>query len=201
MDFPNIGIDLLRAVHLVSFAAGMGTGLYFDFIKFKTLDTPLAHLDIQNLASLHIWIYAAFSCLWLTGIVLIYVRTSFDLSSFSPKLWIKIGIMFLMVLNSRLIGSVVIPILRENIGRSLSSLPISKLLGVTQIGVISMYCWTSGLLLGSSVVLKTAPWGVVFPGALIWFGLLTVCGQSAVLMKRRQSMLDSTVYKNGCQRL
>lgn len=186
MEFNQIHIDLLRAAHLCLFAAGMGTGLYFDFEKFRTLRDPLSVRDIHKLDRLHSWIMFAFCGLWVTGLVLIYVRTSYDISQFSPKLWMKISLMSLMVLNSLLIGRVVIPILRANMGQPLIALPTAQFMVVSQIAILSMFFWSSGLMLGSSSILKLAPWDVLLPLAVGWCLLLTLCGQVTLLVMRRE---------------
>lgn len=184
MDHSQISIDLLRMVHLMCFAAGMGTAVYFDFQRFSALNKPLTAQDLADLKQLHGWISTAFGCLWITGIILIYVRTSFDISQFAPKLWMKIGIMTFMLFVSRLIGTVVIPILRDNVGRSLISMPKAQLVLTTQIGVLSMFCWTSGLLLGASQGLKTATWDVLLPLALAWLCVLSIGGQCMLMLVR-----------------
>lgn len=191
MDYDQALIDVLRATHLVCFAAGMGTGVYFDFRTFRTLGDPINLADIHSLERLHLWIFAAFCGLWVTGIALIYVRTAFDISSFSPKLWLKIGVMSLLVVNSLAISRVVIPVLRASVGSAMIALPTARLLIISQIAIISMYCWSSGLLLGSSVVLKHAHWQVLLPLAAMWLALLTVLGQMAVVLVRRRQPVSS----------
>ena len=181
MDITQSLIDLLRAAHLMCFAAGMGTAVYFDFQSFKTLNAPITPQSIEDLKHLHRWIYVAFAGLWLTGLTLVYVRTSFDIAAFSPKLWLKLGLMTLMLANSWLIGRFVTPIIKANTGASLLALPPAKVFFVTQVGVLSMFCWTSGLLLGSSVVLKTASWAMLLPAAAAWFILLTLAGQALIV--------------------
>lgn len=187
MEFNQIFVDLLRAAHLSLFAAGMGAGLYCDFEKLRSLREPMTACDVEKLNCLHSWILFAFSGLWITGLTLIYVRTAFQIADFSPKLWMKIGLMSLMVVNSWLIGRVVIPALKTNIGRPLIALSTARFMAVTQIGILSVFFWTSGLMLGSSAVLKVADWDLLLPLAAVWCLLLTICGQTTLLVMRREA--------------
>jgi hypothetical protein len=181
-------VDILRATHLFCFAMGMGTALYFDFRSFQTLSDPIGVVDLEDLERIHVWISAAFVGLWITGITLIYVRTGFQLDQFSPKLWTKVSIMVLMSMNALLVGIYIRPMMRNNIERPLISLPPIKFAIAAQVGIVSMFCWTSGLLLGSSAALKTAPWDVqlaIFPA---WFVILTVGGQLTMHFYRNKGL-------------
>ena len=129
--------------------------------------------------------------MWITGVTLIYIRTAFDLNSFSPKLWLKVVIMALLIWNAHKVVATIIPMLRSNVGSPLIDLPIRQLMKATQLAINSMFCWTSGLLLGSSVVLKNASWEVLLPLALGWLVTLTLAGQLGVLsvrMKQRATL-------------
>lgn len=179
-------VDLLRCSHLVFFAAGMGTSLYFDFRTLYTLKKPVNARELQSLQQIHAWITYAFLALWCTGIGLIYIRTGFVLESFSPKLYAKLTIMALMVLNARAIGKIVFPILEETMGRPLLALPAARLALITQIAVNSMFCWAAGLTLGASTVLKTAPWEVLIPLGVGGFVAMTLGGQIMVALLRWQ---------------
>lgn len=185
MDLTQALIDILRAAHLLFFAAGMGTALYFDYRTFQTFRAPIEHTEIETLDRLHTWISLAFVGLWASGIVLIYVRTGFDFAQFSPKLWLKVSLMTLMIANSYLIGAIAIPVMRASIGASLSELGTGKLMITSQIAITSMFCWSAGLMLGSSVVLKTAPWDILLPLTICWALLLTVGGQLVILIMRK----------------
>ena len=176
MDISQSYIDLLRAVHLVFFAAGMGTALYMDFMSFWSIQLPRCADDMHDLERIHIWITVAFVGLWLSGMSLIYVRTGFELALFSPKLWLKIGVMTVMTLNSGILVIVILPMMRKMLGRCVISLPLFQLMGATQIAVISLFCWCSSLFLGSSVVLTNALWDLLLPLACAWFIILTLGG-------------------------
>lgn len=186
MEISQTYIDFLRAAHLLFFAAGMGTALYLDFLSFWSIQTQNSDADIRDIERIHLWVAVAFAGLWITGLSLIYVRTGFDFSAFSPKLWAKIAVMVAMTVNSLVIAAFVLPMMRKTLGNRVIDLSLPKLIGATQIAAISVFCWTSGLVLGSSVVFKTAPWDVLLPLLAGWFVIVSVVGQIGVLAKRRR---------------
>lgn len=188
MELSQALIDVLRAAHLLFFAAGMGAALYFDFEKFRTLQKPLSEADVWNFTWLHHWISYALGGLWATGIILIYVRTNFVIAEVSPKLRLKVGLMSFMVLNAWLIGRFVLPSLKANVGRSIASFSAIQFVVFGQIGILSMFLWTSGLVLGSSVVVRTASWDILLPLILCWCLVLTICGQTALLFIRQKHL-------------
>lgn len=192
MVLDTILLDALRAAHLIFFAAGMGTGLFHDYVTFRTMADPITKAEIAAIEKLHKWIRFAFAGLWATGLILIYVRTSFDVANFSPKLWTKVRLMGLMSVNAVFIGLYVLPMLRRNLGKSMFDIAPRELRFATSIAAVSMFCWTSGMLLGSSTYLKTAPWEVLVPVAAGWFILCTAGGQAAVMLLRTRVQVSGT---------
>ncbi len=180
MEISETLIDLIRALHLLCFAAGMGTGLYFDLRTMRTMDQRVTPDEIQMLHDIHVWIMLAFGGLWVTGLALVYIRTGFDWANVSPKLFVKLYVMTFMLINARAIGRYVMPVMQEAEGLALFELPMWKLATVTQIAVNSVFCWTAGLALGSSVVLKTAEWSLLQPLLIGGFTMFTVGGHFVV---------------------
>jgi len=175
-------VDLLRCSHLMFFAAGMGTSLYFDFRTLYTLKKPISERELKSLYQIHVWITYAFAALWITGFGLIYIRTGFVLEAFSPKLYAKLIVMSLMVM-----------------GRALLTLPVGRLALITQIAVNSMFCWTAGLTLGASTVLKTAPWDVLIPLGAAGFVAMSVGGHVVVALLRWWHHADAAARPHKMQ--
>lgn len=191
MVLDPILLDALRAAHLTLFAAGMGTCLFHDFLTFRSMADPITKSEIASIETLHNWIRFAFAGLWVTGLILVYVRTSFDLTNFSPKLWTKLGLMAVMSLNALMVGIYILPMLRRNLGKCMLDITPRDLRTATQIAMVSMFGWTSGMILGSSTYLKTAPWEILIPAAVGWFVLCTIGGQVGVaLMRARMQAND-----------
>lgn len=184
MVLDPILLDILRASHLTLFAAGMGTCLFHDFLTFRSMADPITKSEIASIEQLHNWIRFAFAGLWVTGLILVYVRTSFDLANFSPKLWTKLGLMGVMSLNALMVGIYILPMLRRNLGKCMLDIAPGDLRTATQIAMVSMFGWTSGMILGSSTYLKTAPWEILIPAAAGWFVLCTLGGQMGVVLMR-----------------
>lgn len=185
MDLSIVLVDLIRIAHLICFAAGMGMALFLDVRSFWRLNLPVTQSDLDEQSRIHAWIIAAFIGLWISGLTLIYVRTGFVLAEFSPKLVLKVVLMALMSANAVLISRRVLPLLRRNLGRSILDLPALPRFLVVQIAIASMFFWTSGLILGSSVAVKTAQWDVLIPLALGWLAVMSVFGHAAVALYRR----------------
>ena len=184
MVLDPILLDMLRISLLTLFAAGMGTCLFHDFLTFRSMADPITKSKIASIETLHNWIRFAFAGLWVTGLILIYVRTSFDFASFSPKLWTKVSLMALMSANAVLIGLYVLPMLRRNLGRSMLEIASKEMRIATTIAAASLFGWSSGMMLGASTYLKTAPWEVLIPAAVGWFVLCTLGGQVGVMFMR-----------------
>ncbi len=193
MVLDQVYVDILRAAHLVCFSAGMGTALYHEYRTMRTISDPISVREIDAVKRLHHWISIAFAGLWITGLALIYVRTAFDLAAFSPKLWVKVGLMVLMSFNALLVGTFIIPLLKKNIGRPVVDLPCRALVLSSQVAIISMFCWTSGLALGSSLYLKTAPWDVLLPLFAAWFAVCTIGGQILIGLVRLRARTPSNM--------
>lgn len=181
MDISPILVDAIRALHLLCFAAGMGIAVFFDWRTMQSLNLQISQEDLGVLNEIHSWITMAFGGLWITGIVLVYIRTGFELGNFSPKLITKLTVMTLMLLNAHAIARYVLPVFAENVGRSMIELPYGKLAGMSQCAINSICFWIAGLTLGSSVVLKTAGWEVLLPLILGGFALCTLGGQMILL--------------------
>ncbi|MEL6570193.1 MAG: hypothetical protein AAFQ64_00940 [Pseudomonadota bacterium] len=180
MDVSDTLVDLIRALHLLCFAAGMGTGLYFDLRTMRTMDKAITETDVIALRDIHLWIMGAFGGLWITGLALVYIRTGFAWAEVSPKLFVKLYVMTFMLINARAIGRYVMPVMKRSVGSALFDLPTWRLVTVTQIAANSVFCWTAGLALGSSVVLKTAEWSLLQPLLIGGFVMFTVGGHVVV---------------------
>ena len=182
MELSPIFIDAIRVLHLFCFAAGMGIAVFFDWRAIRASHVEISQDDLGVLSDIHAWIKMAFGGLWITGVVLIYIRTGFELGNFSPKLITKLAVMILMLLNVLAITRYVLPIFGENVGRTMFELPYRKLATMSQCAINSIFFWFAGLTLGSSVVLKTQGWDVLLPMILGGFAVCTMGGQLIMLV-------------------
>jgi hypothetical protein len=193
-------IDAVRGAHLLCLALGMGSALYLDFRTLAGLNRVIEEHDILEMRRIHHFVSAALVCLWVTGLMLIWIRTSFDISQFSPKLWCKLAVVSAMTLNAWLIGTSVMPIMEQQTGERLIDLPPRQLLPMVVIGAMSMFCWIAALALGSSKVLKTAPWHNLLMGlSLAYVGI--ILGGVAVFFWLRASVLRPRRRRDPFDRL
>jgi hypothetical protein len=158
---PEYLIDTIRFTHLIFFALGMGSGLYFDLHALTHINKPFTKDDIVHFGKAHIIVFTAVFGLWLSGVFLIYIRTGFVISEFTPKLWVKLIIVSVLTLNAISIGLTVLPRIKRSEGLLAIELPLSALLPMTITTALSISCWLSALVLGMSVILKTANWTIL----------------------------------------
>lgn len=154
----EIAVDMLRALHLFNLVLGMGAALYLDYRSIATLKRTIQIQDLFEIQRIHTFVSFAFAGLWVTGLILVWVRTSFDFDQFSPKLWCKLILVSVMTVNAGFIGVRVLPTLEAYVGYRLIDIPLRHLFPLTVIASISFFCWVSALIVGSSNVLKTASW-------------------------------------------
>lgn len=172
---PQDVVDIVRIGHLIFFALGMGSGLFFDWRALCKINKPFTEGDIVQFGEVHKFVAGALVGLWLTGAALIYIRTGFVLSDFSPKLWFKLIVVTTLTVNAFVIGHLVLPRVRVSVGMRATDLPLRAVLAMTFTTALSLFCWLSGVVLGVSVTFRTADWstlGAFFLGEFV----LVVCG-------------------------
>ncbi len=202
-------IDVIRVVHLACFAVGMGSGVYFDFRTLSRLNSPFDDFDILEFERVHKVVFAALLGLWITGVMLIYIRTGFDLDNFSPKLILKLAVVTVLTLNAFYIGLSVLPRVAAAVGHRACELPLRYMMPMTFAAALSMFCWLGGLILGASVVLKTADWTmlvtffswqfiIVVVGAIAGFVALRASLQlyNILLTHRMNRRTDAAIFQN-----
>jgi hypothetical protein len=174
-------LDLVRAVHLLAFAAGMGAATYMDAKILFNLDKVFDDRRIAEIRLFHHLISLCVVVLWITGMIMIYALTGFDLGAFSPKLWTKIAVVSGLTVNGILIGHSIIPRLRDLAGHALSQLPLGEVKLFICAAGISYFSWLTALMLGSSKVLKTGDWDmqIAFVSAMF---LATMCSTVLVFL-------------------
>lgn len=92
--------------------------------------------------------------MWVTGGVLIFLRTGFIWENFSPKLIAKIVVVSLLTINSLMINVYVMPKLKISIGTAPADMPLNARLPMSLVAGVSTCSWLLALALGSSAILK-----------------------------------------------
>ncbi|MEO1239975.1 MAG: hypothetical protein AAFW64_10105 [Pseudomonadota bacterium] len=81
----------------------------------------------------------------------------FLLDAFTPKLWAKITVVTILSVNAMFVASVAIPILNGHAGKRISALPRTARRALFAVAGVSAASWLMAMVMGSSVLLKTAP--------------------------------------------
>ena len=177
-------VDSVRGLHLLFLALGMGSALYLDFRTLIGLNRIVRAQDIAEIERIHRFVSFALAGLWATGLTLIWIRTSFDISQFSPKLWCKLAIVTGMTLNAMVIGSCVLPVMQAQLGQRVIDLKPRALMPLAVVASVSMFFWINALALGSSKVLKTASWEVLINWLSLTYVVVMVGGIFMVFFLR-----------------
>ena len=175
MSVPDLTLvnDAARGVHLLGLAMGFGVALVADASAARSLIRPLDARELLMLQRYHRVVLFGLALFWSSGVVLIWLRTGFEASSFSPKLQAKIGIVCVLTVNAMLIGKIGLPVMFHYQGFRFGVLPIAERLRLALLGALSSACWISAMALGVFSQLKTVSWEVLnqIIGAIFLLGL------------------------------
>ena len=166
--------DFMRATHLLGMALGFGIALLADLFAARAVIRALDDRDIETLEILHRLVWMGLILLWMSGLVLLWLRTGFDPDRFSPKLMTKLAVVVFLTANALAIGRIGLPTLRAYQSWRFGDLPLPQRLQLSALGTISAACWISALSLGVFSQLGPLQWevlslyiGVVYLGALV----------------------------------
>ncbi|MEM1273842.1 MAG: hypothetical protein AAGF88_08495 [Pseudomonadota bacterium] len=205
----TILVDLVRYGHLLSVAVGLGAAAMADYTAMTGLRRRVSPEFLTILKTAHNMIWPALIAMWITGLALIGIRTGFDLSAFSPKLFAKLTVVTLLTANAHAIGKLAMPLMAQNTG--LGALSQAELRACAVMGGVSSASWLLALAMGSSKVLAAAPAGVflllvpIAYGAAIFVSFRTLAwmrGPKAAapirpIDRRKAGDLQVTSYKIG----
>lgn len=183
-EFLNMSpemIDVIRYCHLLSVAIGLGAAFLADLQVFQRLNRPVTRNLLSQLALYHKLVWAGLAGMWITGLVLIYIKTGFIGAEFTPKLMSKIGIVSVLTLNALLIGRLAMPMLQNAYGQAPNDLPLVRKIMGGWLASLSSVSWLLALALGGSKVLAVSDWStfaVLVPGAY----LMGLVGSSTVVL-------------------
>jgi hypothetical protein len=154
-------LDAVRFLHLAALVLGMGAVLFTDTMIMHGLFDKVTARQIGVLHHAHAIISAGLVALWVTGLGLLYLRTGFDVSQFSPKLVAKLGTVTLLSLTAVVMARYALPFMTGMIGNRLLNLPLEDQISLSLCVAMSLCGWVTALILGSSIILKTAGWWVL----------------------------------------
>ena len=187
--------DVIRYTHLLAIIVGLGASFIADATVFRHLKAPLSAEFLSNLHWLHCIVNLALWGMWISGAVLIYLRTGFVLDNFSPKLIAKVVVVSVLTLNSLLISRYAMPKLALKTREAPLDFSKRLKLPLAMIAGFSTTSWLLALALGSSAVLKQS--GAEVQVALLAGSYLmsVLCGFVAVAIVRPAA--KSVAVKQG----
>lgn len=154
----QIYVDLVRYAHILVVAVGFGGAFLTDMFALSRLAAPIDQGFISMMRSYHTTIWYCVIAMWITGTIMIYIRTGFDLANFTPKLFAKLAVVSILTANAKIIHAIVMPLIVENQGKSLMWMPLGVKVWLAVIGAVSTSSWMLALAMGSSKVLATSGW-------------------------------------------
>ena len=164
-----LALDLIRIIHLLAIAIGLGTMVFTDLTTLRRVEQPVGGDYLKLLDGAHAIMMPALLVAWASGIALIGARTGFDIGAFTPKLWCKLFVVTGLTVTAVLVRHKVMPILRASEGSVLMELPLDQKLVLGVIASLSMSGWGMALVLGASTAVKTAGWDVLFGCLLLGY--------------------------------
>jgi len=197
MNLAVILTDIIVVAHLVCFAIGIGSGVALESRVFKARFNEVTSTLIHEIETTHRIIAFAVAGLWITGLLLIYQRTGFDVAAFSDKLWVKLFIVICLTLNATLISVFVLPIIKSRNGEKLLDIPLSTMMPLALCVAFSVVCWILALSLGASSFLKTQNFDflTLFVGVVFVSGMMTATVVALALSRpERSSQSDALTF-------
>lgn len=158
---PTLINDAARAIHLLGLALGFGVALVADLSAARLLLRPLDRSEIAALERFHRMVAFGLVLFWLSGLVLLWLRTGLDIANFSPKLVAKLGVVTLLTFNAILIGKIGLTVVKKLGNRRFGALPTGVRIQMSLLGSLSTAGWVSALALGVFSQLRTTPWSVL----------------------------------------
>lgn len=190
-----IVVDVLRSLHLIGLALGLGLAIFADLRATSGLLRPLTSEDLRLLHRTHRTVVAALALLWATGLGLLFMRTGFDPALIADKVWAKLGVVVVLTLNACVMGGIALPVLRDNRGWAIAELPAHLRVRLLMAGGVSAASWMCALLLGAISALRPLPLDVLLPMIAAVY-LAALCGAALVtavlpLAERLHRQLDA----------
>jgi len=190
--------DFVRLIHIGAIALGLGTVVMADFTTLRRIGRPVTAEFCSTVQSAHAIILPALVFAWLTGIILLGLRTGFTMSEITPKLWTKLAVVGSLTVTVFAIRHSVLPAIERNIGRTLMEASLGEKLTMAVCAAFSMAGWSSALLLGGHAATNVAPvWVVILAVFVIHAVLLVLALRSTFLLHDRvQQAVDLVERKS-----
>jgi hypothetical protein len=191
-DPTVLGNDLARLAHLMAMAVGLGTMVSTDIMTFLRVERSVSREFCRAIESAHRVMVPAILAAWVTGIVLIGLRTGFDPAAFTPKLFAKLIVVSMLTVTAVMIKWHVMPIIARSVGTTLMEVSLRDKLVLACCAALSMSGWSTALLLGASQTFRTADWTTLI-------GLLAVVYTVAIAVAIRAALVLHARVQNAIE--
>ena len=181
--------DLLRCIHLLGLALGLGLTMYAVLIIASRVRGAIDLITVARLEELHAYISVSLTALWVTGLLSLYLKTGFAASYFTAALWMKLAAAVALTVSATLIGSIVLPMLRRRGGWRYGEAPLEDRLHFSVIGAVACASWFVAVTLGASDTLANSGALAV---ALVALGLYASCVGVGLLAAYRAPRLSGS---------
>jgi hypothetical protein len=152
--------DIFRFSHILVVAIGFGAAALADFHSLTRIHRKVDANLLTTLHSCHKLVWAMLAMMWVTGLILVFIRTGFVLENFTPKLFSKLLTVAILTANATAISAFAMPVVEASIGRSLLTLPLGTKTRLAVIGAVSAASWLMAMAMGVSKVLAASSWPV-----------------------------------------
>lgn len=151
----SVILDAARALHLVGLALGVGLAFLADLTAWRAMFRPLYETEHEMLHRLHNLVACGIILLWVSGLVILWHRTGFQLDQFSPKLMVKLAVVSMLTFNAFAIAQFALPAILHYRGFRFGEIPLMDRMRLGAIAGLSTTCWISALALGVFSQMKT----------------------------------------------
>jgi hypothetical protein len=152
----SILIDVATFSHLAGMAAGCGAVIFTDSLILRRISQPATAHQIAVVHHAHTVISIALGVLWVSGLVLLGIRTGFDPGLMTPKLIAKLGTVTVLTVTAVAMARIALPLIDDSVGRRLLDAPLGQQCQLALCVGMSAAGWGTALMLGASKILKTA---------------------------------------------
>ncbi|MGB5871671.1 MAG: hypothetical protein WBH04_15860, partial [Albidovulum sp.] len=103
--------DLFRFAHILVVAIGFGAAFLADIHAMRWLGRLVDNDLLTTLHACHSLVWKALIAMWVTGIIMVFIRTGFVSDNFTPKLFSKLFTVGVLTVNAFLIGRYAMPLI------------------------------------------------------------------------------------------
>ncbi|MEM7270082.1 MAG: hypothetical protein AAF401_12640 [Pseudomonadota bacterium] len=163
-------IDLVRVVHLISFAIGVGATIFLGGLVLSRARVLIEERDLALHSTSYRVVLGALAMLWLTCVAQFGLRFGFDLTLAGAATQTQLWMLAALTANTLVAAWVVTPILRGNLKCSLSDFTDFELCVVGGATGLTAAAWLSLLVLGEVAQLAAVPGemlSIIFGAVLI----------------------------------